>query len=125
MTVGNMLGLALATALLTTGAQAQLEGSYAGRGEGILSAVVKRAPGSASAYVVVLKTRARTCTGEVSGRALLQNGVLVLRAKTDPPAGCTIRIQARRSTLEVNEVEGCLYFHGVSCGFSGNLRRRP
>jgi hypothetical protein len=119
-----LLGLSLAAALITSKAHGQLEGRYTGRGEGTLSAVVKHAPASTSAYDIVLRTRARTCTGEVSGRAILTGSGLVLKAKTDRPIGCTIRVEPRRNTLKVSEVEGCLYFHGVACGFSGSLRRR-
>lgn len=105
-------------------AQAPLEGRYAGRGEGKLTATLKRAKGAPDRYEVVLRTQARNCGGDVSGRAVLEGGVLTLRAKTNEPKGCTVRMQAASGTLKVEEGEGCLSFHGVSCGFSGTLKRR-
>lgn len=105
-------------------AQISLEGRYAGRGEGKLSAAIKTAKGGPDRYDIVLRTRARNCAGDVSGRGILQDGVVTLRAKTDDPKGCTIRIEPKAGTLKVEEGEGCLYFHGVSCGFSGTLKRR-
>lgn len=104
-------------------AQAQVEGRYTGRGEGNLSAVVSRGAGP-ERFKVVLKTRARNCNGEVSGAAVLANGTMTLNAKTDEPKGCTLVLRPAGGTLKVDEQQGCLFFHGVSCGFSGTLKRR-
>lgn len=115
--------LTLCTVGATRPAQAQVEGRYTGRGEGNLSAVVWRGAGPES-FKVVLKTRASNCNGEVSGAAVLANGTMTLNAKTDEPKGCTLVLRPANGTLTVDEQQGCLFFHGVSCGFSGTLKRR-
>lgn len=110
-------------------------GEYLGRGEGELTAQLRRLAGDR--YQVDLTTTdAGRCAGGVGGEVVLSSdGQGVLRTENeayDPNARtpwvreryCTITIGISGRRMRIAEGNGCLGFHGAACGFTGELQRR-
>ncbi len=102
---------------------AAIEGVYRGSGEGQLTATVVHAGGRD--YEVELDTTTRGCGGSVKGTGTLRGNVLVVRGRTsagDPL--CVVSLEFQGRTVRMDEGEGCTFYHGAACGFSGTLRKR-
>lgn len=66
----------------------------------------------------------RGCAGSVQGQAAVQGGRLVVNVPVPDQGGqCRITFTRRGAGLAVEE-DNCMYFHGMSCGFSGSVTRR-
>jgi hypothetical protein len=61
------------------------------------------------------------CAGEISGRAKWMGKHIMLEAGED--GSCAVEITPENRTIWLGE-EGCSSFHGTSCGFDGELKRK-
>lgn len=135
--------LVVAAALLTipVAASAQdplgLEGTYLGSGEGDLTVELKYLEDDA--YAISVETQVPMendipgCGGGISGEVLLtaeggnffvENEDYDGKAESTPmnQRYCEIGLKFNKDgTLNMEERDGCLYYHGASCGFSGTL----
>lgn len=76
---------------------------------------------SGSGHEVALTVATEGCAGEISGPATYAGNELKL-VKTEDGETCTITARIDGNTAEVSE-DGCLAYHGMSCGFSGTLQK--
>lgn len=77
------------------------------------------------------------CGGGIDGRVTIKDGAGTLAAPNEffdatlPEDGrnrreCKVSMRfSDPDTLEMQELEGCLNFHGAACGFTGILKRDP
>jgi hypothetical protein len=110
--------------LPVAGAVAQgLIGDWAGAGEGQVEATIRPDPSRSGNFLAEVTTQSGACGGgvEVSGRL----GDVAVASGEDPGIGvCRIEFKlVGLDRVRVSEVDGCLPYHGASCGFSGELAR--
>ena len=85
------------------------------------------APGKATIQVDMChgSAYAATCCGDVEATGTIQ-GNKVIATATDSEYPCKLVIKVnQRNQLSIDEVGGCMAFHGISCSFgmAKNLRR--
>ena len=131
--------LALSFAVvMATPAFADIAGTWSGQGEGELSAEITHI--EADRYGVSLSTLVPIgdtggCAGGIDGEALFtpEGGNFFVENEDYNPAEpqsyynirmCEISFKVTaEGKLITEEVEGCGYYHGASCGFSGELSK--
>ncbi len=78
-----------------------------------------------NAYYAKLVTTVDVCSGDVEGDAVLTGSVLKITPKDpDNDSICTINIKFSGEKASIEEVDDCGFYHGASCYFQGNLRKR-
>jgi len=109
------------------GAEGQSDTDYAGHwsgqfdgGQGTVT-IMRRSAGANDYEVNVTVAGNSGCSGEVSGSGRVSAGRLVLTEASEPDRICRVSFTRRGNSLAVSE-DGCMAFHGMSCGFSGNAR---
>ena len=76
---------------------------------------------SSTGYEVALGVSTEGCAGSIDGPATLSGNELKL-IKTEDDQTCTITAKLNGSSAEISE-DGCSYYHGMACGFSGSLNK--
>lgn len=63
------------------------------------------------------------CTGSVDGWAQYHaaDNSLSLIAPTSYDSPCTVRLTSHGTAASLSEEGACFYYHGLACGFQGNL----
>lgn len=103
-------------------------GDYAGDGDGGGTQFAVRAGRVTGTYAVtgelVGDGEAQGCAGEISGNATAAGSRLTLVVPIpEDSMQCRVTFTRQGTRVQVEE-ENCSYFHGMSCGFSGNVSRR-
>ena len=113
-------------------------GSYVGSGEGNLSAEITHIQDDIYAVsiqtIVPMENNIPGCGGGIAGETILsetggnffvENEEYDPKAEPNPITGeryCEIAITFdENGILILEEKDGCMYYHGASCGFSGQL----
>lgn len=97
------------------------EGQFDG-GTGTATITKQSAPGRYGVDLSVIGDGG--CSGAVGGDAIMNGGRLVLSEPVPEGRGmCRIIMIPRGGGLSVSS-DNCFYFHGMSCGFVGELARR-
>ncbi|WP_144259664.1 hypothetical protein [Methylocystis sp. ATCC 49242] len=119
--------IALAWSLASASGAAAFEGRYAG---GVKSKATKeysrsldikrRANGDFRVEAVV---GTPDCTGVFDGVGAAGGDALAASQKEDNET-CTLTIRRTKKGVSVEEDSRCLYFHGASCEFSGDYRKK-
>ena len=102
----------------------EFDGYWTGHfdGGGGSATIARQSPGRYGVQVGVAGNDG--CSGSVQGQATVRAGRLVLTAPIPDQGGlCRITFTRSGSRLAVEE-DNCMYFHGMSCGFSGSLTSR-
>ncbi|NMA96523.1 MAG: hypothetical protein GX970_00175 [Phyllobacteriaceae bacterium] len=113
------------------------QGRYSGEGEGQLEVDLTHIEDDRYAIsistVMPISEQGGGCAGGIDGEVLLSKkggNFFVENEDFDPalPASgynqrmCEISLKfSKDGTLEIEEREGCLYYHGAACGFTGTL----
>jgi hypothetical protein len=134
----HFLFAAASVLLMSVPATAQeLQGLYSGEGEGQLEVDLTHIEDDRYAIsistVVPISDQGGGCAGAIDGEVLLSKkggNLFVENEDFDPdqPVGgynvrmCEIGLKfSKDGTLELEEREGCIYYHGAACGFTGTL----
>ena len=64
------------------------------------------------------------CAGSIDARAAADGENLKAQAKTDDNATCILELRRTNKGIRVDEGENCSYFHGFSCEFTGDYRKK-
>lgn len=132
LTRGTVHAALLALLCVSEPAQSEprLEGRFQGRGEGLLSlrvADVSTDQNRPEYYVTVDTAVPNACTGSVGGLAALINpGTLRLHQKgegSEETCAVTLRFSPDRNRVTMS-AQSCSDFRGMSCDFTGALKRR-
>jgi hypothetical protein len=78
-------------------------------------------------YSVKLETSTKGCGGEVEGKATAEGDVLTLSAPNDDATygkACIVTLTKKGKRLVMEEVEGCLFWHGAACEFAGTMKKK-
>lgn len=76
---------------------------------------------SSTGYEVSLSVNTEGCAGSIDGPATLSGNELKL-TKTEDDQTCTITAKLNGGSAELSE-DGCSYYHGMACSFSGTLNK--
>lgn len=139
----RVLAAALLVSLVAGSAHAEdplgREGTYIGSGEGELTVKLKHLEndiyGVSISTLVPMEGDIPGCGGGIDGQMLLTadgGNFFVENADYDPNSASPVNapvceIQLRwdeDGVLNLDEREGCMYYHGAACGFSGQLINR-
>jgi len=101
-------------------------GKWEGVGEGSIGADIRRGRAKPEWLVIALDVGAPGCGGSVQvfGQVGGDGRVRAESNETDDAIGeiCHIELElVGRRALRIDEGSGCIWAHGASCGFSGNL----
>lgn len=115
----------------------EFQGLYSGEGEGQLEVDLTHIENDrysiAISTVVPISDEFSGCGGGIEGEVLLSKkggNLFVENEDFDPDAPvsgynvrmCEIALKfSKDGTLEIEEREGCMYYHGASCSFTGTL----
>lgn len=103
----------------TSGFSGQWKGQNDG-GDG--SAVIVAQPAKPGRHGIILEVAGRDgCSGQLMGEGTIRAGRLELVVPNDDGGQCKVTFTRRGQSLAVQEND-CMQHHGMSCGFSGNLR---
>lgn len=101
-------------------------GHYVGTFEGGADGDLIIAAASAGRISVSLSIGAASgCTGDISGAAGVPDGqsLTLIKPRDDSGNQCRVTFYRRGDRMDVSE-DGCGYFHGFQCSFTGQARRR-
>lgn len=113
------------------------EGLYTGSGEGELTAELSHIENDVYAMslstVVAMEDNIPGCGGGISGEVVVRDNVGIFTAPNElydatsdlsafNTPQCQIRLEFDDNYgLVITEEDGCTYYHGAACGFSGEL----
>lgn len=136
MTAATLVGLSALPAL-AEGDFNPLEGLYQGAGEGELEVEITHIEadryGIEFTTTVPMENDIPGCGGGVGGEVLLSEGGGNFFVENEGYIGtepesplnmryCEIRLKFDgNGKLEIEEQDGCMYYHGAACGFTGTL----
>jgi hypothetical protein len=101
-----------------------LLGDWQGVGEGNIIATIQKLPGKPIRLEANVVTSMPGCIGDVTAQGPVSGPQIVLKSE-EQNTECRLSIEmVGRKALRITELEGCLYFHGAACGFTGNLLRQ-
>lgn len=83
---------------------------------------ITRLPNGSFAISAVVGTQG--CAGSIDARAAADGENLKAQAKTDDNATCILELRRTNKGIRVDEGENCSYFHGFSCEFTGDYRKK-
>lgn len=101
-------------------------GRYVGSFEGGAAGDLSISAASAGRISVSLSMGAASgCTGDISGTAAAPHGqsLTIIKPRDDSGNQCRLTFFRRGDRMDISE-DGCGYFHGFECSFSGQARRR-
>jgi hypothetical protein len=64
------------------------------------------------------------CAGAIRARGVADGESLEAQAKTDDNATCILELRRTNKGVRVDEGNNCSYFHGASCEFTGDYRKK-
>lgn len=105
----------------TPGGTQEVVGTWEGELEGSGTMEVTR--GADGLYVALGVQAPGGCGGALEGAAA-RNGNRLTVQRSDDGRSCTVIVEFADDTAQVTEGDGCTYYHGAACGFSGTLTRR-
>ncbi|MGJ0392804.1 MAG: hypothetical protein ACR650_08625 [Methylocystis sp.] len=112
--------MALAAALFPADASA-FEGRYVAGSKSYSQEIEIKKSGDGG-YSVEASVATRGCTGEFDGAGAVAGDLLRATAVLEKES-CTLILRRKKKGVSVEE-ENCLPFHGASCEFSGDYRKR-
>lgn len=92
-------------------------GEYTGKGDG--SDMTMTVEGEKVSIFI----SATGCMGNAEGLYSAKDDKTWIARMTDGTGACEITITDDGTHYLINEGEGCSYFHGASCGFSGQVAK--
>jgi len=113
-------------AIPSSGAENGLVGDWTGRGQREVTASIRPDPDVSGQFTAKVEIASAACLGDVEVSGELGT-VVVAKAKPPYQGGEVCRIEFRLvgpNQLRIRELDNCTFFHGVSCGFGGELERR-
>ena len=124
--------MALPLAAIVPAGASDLVGAWEGEdGPFLYAARIRRGIQNPDFLVADLEVATRGCAGQVTvfGRPEGPNGTRMRGESYTPDdpngSGCRVDLELTPSgTLKMDEIEGCLYWHGASCGFFGEMSRQ-
>ena len=124
--------VALSALSSTPASASDLIGTWAGEdGPFLYAARIRRGTENPDVLVADLEVATRGCAGQVAvfGRPEEPNGTRMKGQSYTPddPNGSECRVDLMlgpNGTLRMEEIEGCLYWHGASCEFRGEMKRQ-
>lgn len=118
------LALIIAVLLPAQAYSLDITGKWHGKGDGMANDLVITPNGNG--YHASLDTAwANGCTGNIEGDAVLTDSTLKITGNDpDADAICTIDIKFSGKKASIKEGENCSYYHGVSCDFEGDLKKK-
>ena len=109
----------------------QYDGEYSGKGEGDLSMTIITLDSEKEVEAVSIGTGSNGCGGGMTGVGTVVGNTLKFQnyTKEEGAENCVLSIAFKegkkgKKTATVSEGEGCYFFHGTACGFSGTLRQK-
>jgi hypothetical protein len=83
--------------------------------------ITRRSDGSFDISAVV---GTQGCAGSIDARGAADGENLKAQANTDDNATCILELRRTKKGVRVDEGDNCSLFHGASCGFTGDYRKK-
>ncbi|ALT77974.1 hypothetical protein [Paucibacter sp. KCTC 42545] len=116
----NKLGIEIKK---SEGESDQYIGSYTGKGEGEVELKIKQGQ-IVDQYRVSMSTATEGCAGSAEGVGVRVGHILNITAR-DGEDICKVKAEfTTNGAVILEEVDGCSFFHGAACGFSGQLHKK-
>jgi hypothetical protein len=118
------IALLIAVLLPAQAYSLDIAGKWHGKGDGMVNDLVVKP--NVNGYHATLATAwANGCTGNVEGDAVLTDSTLKITGNdSDADAICTINIKFSGKKASIEDSENCNYYHGASCDFYGDLKKK-
>jgi hypothetical protein len=100
----------------------KVEGSYRGRGDGLLEINIVRTVKDNEFAMSVRVHGSRLCTGDVVGRGVRKGNKIEFTGQEEG-GSCKIGMKIGKGTITSSE-EDCAEWHGMACTFNGIVKRK-